>query len=71
MALWGLNGLFFHLLWLGPLTVLVLTHAAKQLLFFMLPSIMTFDFDLILGSFCFIGAKIGCFWGWGNVQKQF
>ena len=32
-------------------TVLGSTHIVKQLSFSMFPSILTFDFDLILGSF--------------------
>ena len=37
----------------------------------MLPSFSTFNFDLILGLFCFIGAQLGYFWCWGKVKKQF
>ena len=35
----------------GSKTVLGSAHVVEQLLFSMLPSIVTFDFDLILGSF--------------------
>ena len=37
-------------------TVLRFTHVVEQLLFSIVPSIQTFDFDLILGSFLL-------FWG--------
>ena len=40
----------------GLKTVLGSTHVIEQFLFFIVPSIMTFDFDLILGPFL-------TFWG--------
>ena len=65
----------------GSKTVLWSTHVVEQLLFSMLPSILTFDFDLILGSFLtfcgpnglFLGLGFhnGLFLGWGRVQKLF
>ena len=36
---------------LGSKIVLGSTHVVEQLLFSIVPSILTFDFDLILGSF--------------------
>ena len=50
MTFWGPNGLFLGL-GKGSNTVLGSTHVVEQLLFSMLPWILTFDFDLILGSF--------------------
>ena len=41
------------------------THAAEQLLFSILPSILTFDFDLILGSFLTCLGPHGLFLGSG------
>ena len=46
---WGPNRLFSG--WKGLKTVLGSTHVVKQLLFSIVASILTFDFDLILGSF--------------------
>ena len=43
----------------------------KQVSFLMIPSILIFEFDLILGSFLLFGALIGYFCGRGWVQKQF
>ena len=37
----------------------------------MFPSILRFDFDLILGSFLLLGALMGSFWGLGKVQNCF
>ena len=47
------------------------THVVEQLSFFMFPSTLAFDFDLLLGSFLTFGALIGYFWGCGRVQKLF
>ena len=44
-------------------TVLGSTHIVKQLSFSMFPSILTFDFDLILGSFLTFGGPNGLFLG--------
>ena len=41
------------------------THIVEQLSFSMLPSILTFDFDLILGSFLTILGPNGLFLGLG------
>ena len=43
----------------------------QQLLFSMFPSILTFDFDLILGRFLLFRALMGYSWGWGGAQKLF
>ena len=45
MTFWGLNGLLLGLGW-GMTTVVGSTHVVEQLFL----SILTFDFDLILGS---------------------
>ena len=50
----NINFLFLGL-WTGSKTVLGSTHVVEQLSFSMLPSILTFDFDLILGSLDFLG----------------
>ena len=42
---------FFLRLGYGSKTVLGSTHVVEQLSFSMFPSILTFDFDSILGSF--------------------
>ena len=42
-------------------TVLGSTHVVEQLLFFMFPLVMTFDFDLILESFSKVWASNGLF----------
>ena len=49
-------------------TVFGSNHVAEQLLFSIVPSILTFDYALILGS---ILAILSYFRGWGRVQKQF
>ena len=40
-----------------------------QKLFSMLPSILTFDLYLILGSFWIFGTLICCFFGWGKGHR--
>ena len=47
------------------------THVVEEILLSMFPSILTFDFYLILGSFSTFWALMGYFWGWGRVQKMF
>ena len=43
------------------------THVVEQLSFFMFPSIPTFDFDLILGSFLTFWTLMGLMGlGWGS-----
>ena len=44
-------------------TVLGSTHVVEQLLFFMFPLVMTFDFDLILGLLLTFLASNGSFLG--------
>ena len=60
----GPNGLFLRL-WNGSETVLGSTHVVEQLSFSMLPPILTFDFDLILGSFLTFWGPYGLFLGLG------
>ena len=47
----------------GSEIVLGSTHIVQQLLFSMFPSILTFDFDLILGSFLTFWSPNGLFFG--------
>ena len=59
-------------LWLGKgsKTVLGVTHVVEQLSFSMFPSILTFDFDLILLSFLtFWGPNVLLFGDFGGVKK--
>ena len=49
----------------GWKTVLGSTHVVKQLLFSIFPSSLTFDFDLILGSFFTFCGPNGLFLGLG------
>ena len=62
LTIWVPNRLFF---WLGKgsKTVLGYTHAVEQLSFSMFPLILTFDFDLIFGSFFTFGGPNGLFLG--------
>ena len=43
------------------------THVVEQLLYYKVPSILTFDFDFIVGSFLTFWGPNGLFWGlaWG------
>ena len=50
---------------LGSITVLGSTHVVEQLSFSMFLSILTFDFDLILGSFLTFWGPNGLFLGLG------
>ena len=52
-------------------TFLGSTHIAEQLLFSMVPSILTFNFDLIFWLFLVFWVLIVCFWGSGKVQNIF
>ena len=47
----------------GSNNVLRSTHVVEQLSFSMLPSILTFDFDSILGSFLTVWGPNGLFLG--------
>ena len=55
-------------LW-GSKTVLKSTQAVEQLSLSMLPSILTFEFDLILGLFLTFWPLMGCFLGRSRVWK--
>ena len=52
-------------------TVLGYTHVVEQLSFSMFPSILTFDFDLMLGPFLTFRGPNGLFLGLGKGKKQF
>ena len=52
-------------------TVLRSTHVVEQLSFSMFLSILTFDFDLILGSFLTFLGPNGLFLGLGKVRQLF
>ena len=52
-------------------TVFGSTHALEQLLFFMLPLVLTFDFDLMIESFSTFQALMGYFLCRCRVQKLF
>ena len=56
---------FFLGLEKGSKIVLGSTHVVEQLSFSMFPSIRTFDFDLILGSFLSVWGPSGLFLGLG------
>ena len=47
------------------------SNGIKQLLFSTFPSILTFDFDLIMGSFFYFCGPNGLFFGLCKVQKLF
>ena len=67
---WGPNGLFLGS-GLGRKIVFGSTHIAEQLLFSIVPLILTFDCDLIFGTFfTFLGPN-RLFLGSGRVSKQF
>ena len=53
----------------GSKTVLGSTHVVEQLLFSIVPSILTFDFDLILGSFFTFWGHNGLFMVPGQDSK--
>ena len=69
MAFLGLNWLFWGV---GVRTKNLFrsTHISEQPSFYMFLSILTFDFDLIFRSVCFIGAQMAYFWGWGKVKNS-
>ena len=46
------------------------THVVEQLSFSMFPSILRFDFDLLLGSFFTFGGPHGLFLGFGVGLKN-
>ena len=47
------------------------THVVEQPLFSLFLSILTFEFDEILGSFFIFGALMGYLFGWGRIQTLF
>ena len=55
----------------GSKTVLGSTHVVEQLSFSMFLSILTFDFDLILGTFLTFWGPEGLFLGSGKGPKTF
>ena len=65
MSFWGPHGLFLGS-GNGPKTVLGSPHVVEQLSFSMIPSILTFDFDLIWGSFFTFLGPYGLFLGLGK-----
>ena len=64
MTFWCPNGLFSGL-GKGSKTVLGSTHVVEQLSFSVLPSILTFDFDLIFGLFLIFWGPKGLFFKFG------
>ena len=54
----------------GSKTLLGSTHVVTQLLFHVVPSILTFNFDLILWSFFTFWALMGYFWAHTLGLKQ-
>ena len=62
LTFWGPNGLILGWGW-GSTTVLGSTHVLEQLSFSIFPSILTFDFYLILGSFLTFWGPNGLFLG--------
>ena len=66
LAFWRPNGLCLGS-GFGSKTVLMSTHLVEQLLFSIVPSVQTFDFDLILGSFFTFLSANGLDWGWSKV----
>ena len=50
LTFWDANKLFLGS-GQGSKTILGSTHVVEQLIFSIVPSILTFDFELILGSF--------------------
>ena len=49
----------------------VYSCVVEQLSFSLFLLILTFDFDLIFGSFLTFWALTGYFWGWRRIQKMF
>ena len=70
LTFWGPNGLLVGL-GKGLNTVLGTTHVVEQILFSIVPSILTFDFDLILGSFLTFWGPNGLFLELGKGSKLF
>ena len=67
---WGPNGIFLGSMW-GSTTVLGSTHVVEQLSFLLFLSILTYEFDLIFGSFLLFVALMGYFSGVRKVRQRF
>ena len=69
--LYNLEVVFFWLLrgWDQVQIVLVSNHIYIVLV--SNPPILTYDFDLILGSICLFGALLGWFCGWSRARQFF
>ena len=65
MSFWGPNKLVWGSEYGSTTTVLGSTHVFEQCSFSIFLSILTFDFDLILGSFSTFGGPNGLFFGLG------
>ena len=59
---WGLNGLFLGSMW-GSKTVLGSTHVVEWCSYSMIPWILTYKFDLILGPSLSFWGPNGLVWG--------
>jgi len=72
ISFWGQNGLFWEFK-LGSKTVLGSIHEVEQLSLSLVPWVLTFEFDLILGSFMSFWALIGWIGGpqWSRVRPMF
>ena len=68
LSFWGPNGLVWGLE-KGSTTVLASTHVTEKHSFSMFPSILTFDFDLILGIFFTFGGPNGLLLGFRKGSK--
>ena len=55
----------------GSKTFLGSTSIAEQLLFSMLSSSLSLEFELIFAKCWLLGTLKGYFWGWGKVQEHF
>ena len=70
LALWGQKVGYFEG-WVQVQIVLGSTHIVQQSLFSLFPSILTFDFDLILGLSRLFGALLSYFLVQCGAQKLF
>ena len=70
LLFWALTGYFGGLGW-AQQTDFWSTHVVEQLSFPLFLSILTFDFDLILGLFFTFWGPNSYIWGWGRVQTLF
>ena len=67
MTFWDPNGLFLVMVWFK--NCLGVYSLVEQLLFYIVLSILTFDFDLILGSFLTFWGPNGLFLGSPHIDK--